>query len=153
MRATPIATTATRLLLAASLAATAASCASSSTGPPSRVDTARQEASRDTTLTLAVGATGRVAPGLKVTFREVEQDSRCPADVVCVTAGDVDVWLKVEAGARAMGPVLHLNAEPRTVEMEGYVVRLDAVQPYPRSSHRTEPGAYVATLTVTRPGR
>ena len=138
------------LTLVAGLAATTVSCARS-TEPRPRADNARP--ADDTTLVLALGATAQVAPGLRVTFREVEQDSRCPTDVTCVTAGDVDVWLKVEADGLSFGPVLHLNAEPRTAELGGYVVRLSGLQPLPRSTHPTERGAYIATITVARPRR
>jgi hypothetical protein len=80
----------------------------------------------------------------------VENDSRCPIDVQCVTAGDAEAVLAIRAaGSDVAQHRLHTNREPRAVEVGGYRVRLDSLTPYPRSSVRIDPTSYRAYVTVT----
>lgn len=96
----------------------------------------------------------RVVAGVKVGFREVRGDSRCPADVQCVWAGDATVVVMVSPGAGA-GPstelLLHTNEEPRWDEALEIRVTLMSLDPAPRSSKPTLPADYVAKLEIRRP--
>ncbi len=79
----------------------------------------------------------------------VENDSRCPSDVQCVTAGDAEAVLMLRAGTdTATEHRLHTNHEPRSVDLRGYRIRLDSVTPYPRSNVRIDPTSYRAYITV-----
>ena len=84
--------------------------------------------------------------GLVVTFLSVLSDSRCPADAVCVWAGDAVVALRV---GRA-GVELRSTSAPETA-VGAYRLRLERVEPDVSSGKRIEPADYRAVLKVTRP--
>ena len=83
---------------------------------------------------------------LRVTFVKVVSDSRCPADAVCVQAGDAVVALTVGKA----GVELRSNAAPEA-PVGSYVLRLERVEPYVYSSRTIDPKDYRAVLKVTRP--
>lgn len=83
---------------------------------------------------------------LRITFVKVVNDSRCPADAVCVQAGDAVVALRVGKA----GVELRSNSAPEAT-VGSYLLRLERVEPYVYSSRTIEPGDYRAVLKVTRP--
>ena len=74
---------------------------------------------------------------LQITFDSIVQDSRCPQDVDCIWAGEVQIELLVEMGPEALHPVtltLGFPADERAVyEIQGYRITLLEVNPYPGS--------------------
>lgn len=92
---------------------------------------------------------GATSP-LVVTFRDVEQDSRCPVDVQCAWAGDAAIALRLSRDGRSAGTTLHTGVEPRQVEYDGYVVRLLGVEPPTRAGREIPKSGYLVTLRVTR---
>jgi hypothetical protein len=91
---------------------------------------------------------------LLITFLAVIEDSRCPADVVCVWQGDAAMTFRIER-ATAQAPfvaldTLHTELQPQVATRAGYRVEVKGLQPYPYSSD--EPGTrdYRVTLKVTR---
>ena len=105
------------------------------------------------TVTLRLSETARV-PGspLTLTFRRVLEDSRCPVDVVCVTAGDAAVELQVRSAARASELVqLHLHREPREASRHGYRLTLEGLQPALRTDQPLPGGQYRVKLSVVAP--
>jgi len=98
-------------------------------------------------FTLKPGESAAIqSTGLQVSFREVVDDSRCPADVVCVWAGDAVVALEVGSAAVE----LRSNSAPET-SVGAYRIRLERVEPYRYSDRAIAPGDYRAVLKVTRP--
>ena len=98
------------------------------------------------TLTEALPIT--LADGeVQLTFVKVVEDSRCPADAICVTGGQVKVLFALNFGsgdakefARTLGD-LH-EGDVSQIEVAGIFIRLVDVQPYPFSSQpRTQPWA------------
>jgi hypothetical protein len=87
---------------------------------------------------------------LRLTFRSVEGDSRCPIDAVCVWAGDAEIALRIEQGSQAAVAALHTMLEPKKTEWNGYTIQLVSVQPARSSSAPTDPKDYRAQLVVTR---
>lgn len=87
---------------------------------------------------------------LTVTFQDVEQDSRCPADVQCAWAGDAAIVLRLSRDGRSAGTTLHTTLEPTEVEYEGYEVRLVSVEPTPRADRETPKSEYRVTVRVTQ---
>ena len=90
-------------------------------------------------------------PGLK--------DSRCPkGDVACKWEGEVEVQLSVEpAGGEAVELILtrRWHGEPdarATGEVEGYLIRLETVNPYPDTSVEVDRSDYRAVLVAAPPG-
>lgn len=90
--------------------------------------------------------------GLRVKFDSVLDDSRCPKDVTCVWAGDAKIAISVRrANAKASKLELHTNGQfNQTGKYQRYVIKLVALDPYPRASAKGRPGSYVATLLITR---
>ncbi len=105
-------------------------------------------------FTLRRGETASAGGGmLLVTFLAVGNDSRCPADVVCVWEGDAELHFRLaseKSGAAAVIDTLHTTLPPQAVSYLGYTVTVKGLQPYPYSSD--EPGSrdYRVALMITR---
>jgi hypothetical protein len=100
---------------------------------------------------LAPGETSRIT-GADITIRfvGVQNDSRCPADAICVQGGDAIVRIEVLSSvAAAKAYDLH-TGDMRPVLHEDLTIALVQLVPYPFSSRPTQPGDYRATLRVTR---
>jgi hypothetical protein len=89
---------------------------------------------------------------LKVKLDSVLEDSRCPKDVKCVWAGDAKIMLSVRRGnGEASTMELHTNGQfAQTGKYQQYVIKLVALDPYPRTSAKLKPSDYVATLLITK---
>lgn len=88
---------------------------------------------------------------LRIYFAGIQEDSRCATDVVCVWAGNARVRLEVER-ERDSTEVVDLNTglDPRSIEIPGYGIALEEVQPETRSGSSIQPADYVIRLRVTR---
>ena len=103
-----------------------------------------------TPFRISVGHSVRVA-GVTLGLDEVTEDSRCPADVVCVWAGTARLKAWVQAAGEARRE-LELKTFPRQpLLIEGWSIDVQALEPFPYSNVRIDPKGYVATLVVTRP--
>ena len=87
--------------------------------------------------------------GMELLWTGVE-DSRCPADVTCVWAGQVTVHIRVTDGGDARPLELTLGAGGDAVDSERHRLRLTAVSPYPRSTGAVERGQQRATIEIAR---
>lgn len=109
--------------------------------------------SLDEPVTLAIGESLAVDGG-KLTFVAVPEDSRCPSQVACVWTGQAVVQLKL---AMAGSPVselhlttIHSPAKTTQTVQAGYVIELQALEPYPETPDRTIPQRdYRATLAIS----
>lgn len=87
--------------------------------------------------------------GIRVAFSALLGDSRCPADVTCVWAGNAEVTVQLNDE----GIDLNTNPGPERPTqgtISGYTIELVALDPYPESERSTEEEDYVATLLITR---
>jgi hypothetical protein len=108
----------------------------------------------DARVTLAPGQSAQFGTGnvLRVTFRYIEEDSRCPVDVQCVTAGDAAALFRLERGAFTGGTTLHTNETPRGIVIdENFAIRLVDVVPQPRSDRSIRASDYRVVIEVSRP--
>jgi len=91
---------------------------------------------------------------LRIKFVEVKEDSRCPADVKCVWAGNAAVQLDVSIRGRGSKSLtLNTNSSSSLVDenlYRGYRVKLVELTPYPRSNRKIAAGDYVVTLLVNK---
>jgi hypothetical protein len=90
---------------------------------------------------------------LVVTFERVSADSRCPSNVVCIRAGEGVAELTLRRLPSTAGH-LTLKTDPideSSGRFEGYVVTLDALQPYPVAGETIPAADYRARLVVSRP--
>lgn len=89
---------------------------------------------------------------LKVKFESLLDDSRCPKDVTCVWAGDAKIRISVRRGrGEASKMELHTSSQfAQTGKYQKYVIKLVALDPYPRTGAKGKPGDYVATLLIKK---
>jgi len=114
-------------------------CAPGPTGPSEVVPLGRE-------FTLRPGESVTIeSTDLIVSFEQVAQDSRCPADATCVWAGDAVVVLKVGEASLE----LRSTTAPESV-VGAYRVRLERVEPVAYRDRTIPPEAYRAVLRVTR---
>lgn len=99
-------------------------------------------------FTLAPGDTAVIGDtSLRVQFVRVSNDSRCPADAVCIQGGDAIVHVLVDGGAYE----LHTgDASQAAIRHGGVRIELVELQPYPFSGRTIAPGDYRATLRASR---
>jgi hypothetical protein len=100
---------------------------------------------------LAPGESATVSgAGLTVGFERVLNDSRCPADALCVTAGDAEIALSVRRRGRPADALFLRTAESRNrAEIGDWALSLTRLDPYPFSSGQPiAPGDYRATFRV-----
>jgi len=99
---------------------------------------------------LGFGQEGRVqGTSIVIRFSGVTEDSRCPADVQCVWAGNALARLVLSSNAGpASDAALNTTLEPRAVVFSGHRIRLVGVKPLPRSGPAIPAGDYVVTLDV-----
>jgi hypothetical protein len=105
------------------------------------------------TLHIQLGRSVPVDRGrLVLTFVARGTDSRCPANVVCVWMGDAVVRIAARAGNTSVERQLHTGIEPHSLAINGYVVTVVGLLPYPgTAAPQAPPAAPVVLLRVTRP--
>ena len=136
----------TAMALAATLQlASSLGCASSPTEPSARGVPLGQP------FRLGVGESASIqGVSLLLGFEQVLEDSRCPADALCVWAGDARMraWARLQGQARR-DLELH-TLQPNPLELDGVRIEVEALEPFPYSNVRIDPRGYVVTLVVTR---
>ena len=91
--------------------------------------------------------------GLRVRFAAVVNDSRCPADVTCVWAGNAEVQIEAEAGGSREDLKLNTHGGdgfPKEARHKQYSVGLVSLSPHPRTDRKTVAADYVATLVIRK---
>lgn len=92
---------------------------------------------------------------LVLEFIEVTDDSRCPANVVCVWAGQAKILISASTQGEKLGQhelvLAPTDASSNSVKIEGRTVTLVALNPYPGTAGSTASPDYVATLTISQP--
>lgn len=93
-----------------------------------------------------------VQSGSALTFVEIVQDSRCPADAICITSGFVQVRLLIEQGEITRDVVLTLGdmqaGDAQSVDVGEWAVTLVEVNPYPLASAPVDYAEYSVTLDL-----
>lgn len=86
---------------------------------------------------------------VRVSFIGVDEDSRCPVDVVCVWQGNAAVEIGLAAGSAPTHlHVLNTGLEPDSVEFDGLRLTLLDVAPEPREGVPISADDYVVRLGV-----
>ncbi|MGI0016366.1 MAG: hypothetical protein ACREBU_23345, partial [Nitrososphaera sp.] len=107
---------------------------------------------------LTINQTAYLEPAdLVFRFVNVTEDSRCPSDVQCIWAGQVSIlieYTRSSTGENLGNFILTLPSSSGTYvstrTIEGYLVKLARVDPYPVSTKQIQPSDYVATLIVLK---
>jgi hypothetical protein len=100
------------------------------------------------TLSVNAGETGSV-PGsdVRITFRSVTEDSRCPLDVNCVWEGNGRVALTLSSLEDSEEVVLNTTTSPRETVFAGIRIVLSSLAPYP-AGEPIDPDDYVAKFEI-----
>ena len=99
---------------------------------------------------LKAGAVSVLPDSTRLTFREVQSDSRCPMDAICVWAGDATVAITLTPSkGSAESRELHTQPTGSQISFAGYTIVLTALAPYPRSSQKIAAADYIATFVVS----
>jgi hypothetical protein len=115
----------TRSIVVIAAATLAAACAGVTSAP--------RDVAVGQTVDLGVGESANVTPGsVRVQLTGIN-DSRCPSDVVCVTAGDAVIVLAFSGAGADHIDTLYLVKPPKSVTYGGYRFEAVDVQPYPKS--------------------
>ena len=105
--------------------------------------------SRAERFTLGPGEVAAVrGTNVRIEFVGVSGDSRCPADVVCIQAGEAIVQLRVLERRSSTDYELRTAPQRTTVTHDGLAIELLELQPYPFSNRPIRQSDYKATLTT-----
>ena len=101
---------------------------------------------------IKVGQERRVGgAGLRISFERVEEDSRCPAGVACVWAGNARARFSATSrGGERVEFDLNTGVEPAEYRFGGYTIRLAKLAPHPRAGRELNKSDYVATVVVSK---
>ena len=84
---------------------------------------------------------------VKVTFRSVVEDSRCPEGDQCIWAGNAGIVLSVTKGSEPPVDItLNSTKEPRDAAFNGTTIRLVDLRPHPKSGVTVKPSDYEAVI-------
>lgn len=100
----------------------------------SRASLEPSEVNSGQSVSLSVGESARVSGTGDVIRVAAVNDSRCPSDVQCITAGDALVTLQFSGSGAERTETLTLVAPPRSASYHGIRVTLISVAPYPVST-------------------
>lgn len=107
-----------------------------------------EEPETSTTVPAALNETVS-AFGVSVTTLEVEEDSRCPMDAMCIQQGQARIRIMTVDGMGTSTTSLTLAAE-EPVTTETVAIWLVEVMPYPMASNPTEAEQYMFTFRIEK---
>ena len=90
---------------------------------------------------------------LELKLLEVKNDSRCPSGVQCISAGLVEIVIKVVRDERDAELILidkGGDADSASQTFDGYLIKLIEVAPYPQKNQTIEIEDYRVTFLVLR---
>lgn len=121
------------IIAVATLLVVAACSASTPTERTATAALSSRGDARADTLSIPLGQSAFVDGGrLEIRFDARVADSRCPANVNCVWAGDAHVRVTTRlAGGSASTADLHSGVEPRTISTDRYEISMVGMTPYP----------------------
>jgi hypothetical protein len=88
---------------------------------------------------------------LRIRFRSVLDDSRCPSGATCIWAGNGEVEIEVaRKNKKQVVAMLNTLSEPKAIAYKGFKIKLVALSPYPKIDEPIDPKDYEATMVVTK---
>lgn len=101
---------------------------------------------------LPLGQTAAIkGTDLRLTFKDVRTDSRCPVDVQCVWAGEAKIGVVISNGTPEETRVLSLAPPGNEATVGSLRIRFVGLAPAPRQADAGTNRAYVAQLVIDRP--
>lgn len=102
-----------------------------------------------TTVTLKYGEETVINEIIKIKFKGVTEDSRCPTDVVCIWEGNAAAELEILTPDENITEVLNSNVLPQSIWVSGIMIELTDVSPYTSTQIKINPEDYIITLKVS----
>lgn len=101
-------------------------------------------------FSLPVGKTAALrGSATRLTFNQVREDSRCPANAVCVWEGDAKIEVIITRnGAAAESRVMSITPPNNELRTGNLHIRFVGLAPYPGTTPENVPRAYVAEFVV-----
>jgi hypothetical protein len=113
----------------------------------SQATSPRIEARVGESVDLTLGQVARVQnSSVTVRFSGVD-DSRCPLEVLCVTAGDAVITLLLSGAGSERWEVVHRVREPKAATYGGYRFEASALAPYPSTNAPGVPKTLTLRIT------
>jgi hypothetical protein len=105
------------------------------------------------TFSLPLGQTAALkGTDVRLTFKDVRTDSRCPVDVQCVWAGEAKIGVIISGNGTTEETKILSLAPPDSEARAGNLrIRFVGLAPVPRQADAGAPRAYVAQLVVEQP--
>ena len=89
--------------------------------------------------------------GVRIKVVSVENDSRCPADVQCVWAGNAEINLDVTSSAEPTRVKLNWNPSlPHEITVRGVRIRVAGLDPVPYQGKGIAQSEYVIKLALSQ---
>lgn len=89
---------------------------------------------------------------VQVTFLEVTEDSRCPSDLNCFWAGQIEVSVNILENGHDLGFLRLVNNESRKdlaiKRISKYLIEFMKAEPFPKRNQHIELSDYIISLTV-----
>jgi hypothetical protein len=105
------------------------------------------------TFALPLGKTAVVkGTDVRLTFKDVRTDSRCPIDVQCIWAGEAKIGVVISGnGTSEETKVMGLPPGDSETRAGNLRIRFVGLAPVPRQAAAGTPRAYVANLVLDQP--
>jgi hypothetical protein len=87
--------------------------------------------------------------GHEIAFSEILEDSRCPADALCVWEGRASIGIDVK-NKEGVKSIVLTSEDKTTAYFDSYEINLVNVLPYPFSSKMISPEEYSATISISK---
>ncbi|HSB10605.1 MAG TPA: hypothetical protein VLM38_14040 [Blastocatellia bacterium] len=102
-------------------------------------------------FTMRIGQRVKVSgTHLRIDFVDVLDDTRCPSDVQCISAGNAALNLELRWKSRPPNSVLvNTTSGPAQAEIRRFVVKLVRLVPNPVAGQSIDKADYLAALLVT----
>jgi hypothetical protein len=102
-------------------------------------------------LTLAIGQAAVISDaGITIRCLGVPNDSRCPGNAICITAGDATISIEVQPSDAGRSQYDLHTADLKPVKHGDVTIAFLQLDPYPFLPRLIQPGDYRVTLRVTR---
>jgi len=83
---------------------------------------------------------------LRIQFKDVLEDSRCPEGATCIWAGNAKIAILLNETEANLNTYL----EPKQSRISRYTVDLISVKPYPKVGVEVKKDDYVVKLLITK---
>jgi hypothetical protein len=139
-------------LIALSLLAFLQACGEQNPEQPSTLNSISVKSQRS--ISIKLGESVELgANDLTIKFVDIKEDSRCPRHTACIQEGQVSAIFNISRRQENKGQTFQLTLKTlqpglATQNIEGYIITLNRVTPYPEAGMAKADRPYVVTLLI-----